>query len=261
MSLNKANINKIHNSLTTLFTGKQLVYREEVDSTNNYLQQMIREERPPEGAAVITAHQSGGRGQRSNVWRSQPGKNLLCSIYLKPRFLKPHESFMLNKLVSVSVIKAIRNLGIKNVAVKWPNDVFIGNRKAGGVLIETGIKAKAINSAVIGIGININQTDFYGEARATSLALECGQQIDADEVFVRLCGNLERGYMNLKKDLSDPEKEYHEFLWGKNDFHLYQTAEGKQQLKVKRVTTEGFLVSEDHGGKQHIFEKYELKLL
>ena len=145
-------------------------------STNDELQKQIQQnkDRLPEGFILSTDYQSAGRGQRGNRWESEPGKNLLFSIFLRPSFLKPSEAFRLSSAVALGVAKALEDkLGpaADGFKLKWPNDFFFHDRKLGGMLIETVFSGDRIDRAVCGIGLNVNQKDLPPQAISLSTIL------------------------------------------------------------------------------------------
>jgi BirA family biotin operon repressor/biotin-[acetyl-CoA-carboxylase] ligase len=150
-------------------------------STNDELQQRIQEEkdRLPEGFILSTDYQSAGKGQRGNRWESEPGKNLLFSIFLRPSFLKPAEAFRLSSAVALGVAKALeKTLGpaADCFKLKWPNDFFFEDCKLGGMLIETVFSSDRIDRAVCGIGLNINQKNL--PPKAISLSIILGTEVE-----------------------------------------------------------------------------------
>lgn len=146
----------------------------ECHSTNDELSKMMKGPNAFEGTIVFTDHQKGGKGQRGNVWLDEPGKNVLMSVLLKPNYLLVNEQYFLNIVVGLAVVKTTsRYLASNRMALKWPNDVLASNKKICGILIENSIRRSGIESAVVGIGYNLNQSSFKS-LNATSLSLESG---------------------------------------------------------------------------------------
>lgn len=159
--------------------GFTLEYLDETTSTND----VARDPRYDAGAVVIAERQSCGRGQRGNSWSSPAGRNLTFSLVLCPGFLKAEQQFYLSKAVSLAVCDTIESLGIGS-QVKWPNDIYIAGRKAVGILIENDLSGNYLARSVVGIGINVNQTEFDPALpNPVSLAVATGRQLDRTAIF------------------------------------------------------------------------------
>jgi len=156
----------------TLFTGNQIIYLKECQSTNDVLAELSKQATVFEGAIVITDHQLGGRGQRGNVWEANPGDNLTLSLLYKPFFVQVQFPFGLNIAVSLGIFDVLNEYLPQKVKIKWPNDMIVSvngvDKKICGILMENTIKKNQFENAIIGIGINVNQTNFK-ESKATSL--------------------------------------------------------------------------------------------
>ena len=162
-----------------------------------------------EGSLVTTFNQTAGRGQMGNRWLSEPNQNLAFSIRLNPTFLQAYEQFHLNKVVALAVhdvvekyiSNAVKSFN-KNVSVKWANDIFIGDKKVCGILIQNNLSGSTLQSSIIGIGLNINQLVFSKELNATSLRLETGQLFDLFDCIEQLTKSIEQRYLQLKSAVS-----------------------------------------------------------
>ncbi|KQS41055.1 biotin--[acetyl-CoA-carboxylase] ligase [Pedobacter sp. Leaf194] len=190
-----------NNTFSTLFVGQNFIKLKEVDSTNNYLKKLTSNSEPlPEGTVIMADHQFAGRGQQESVWQTEPGKNISASIYLKPSFLPLKKQFYLNMAVSLGVSEALSDFLPHPVMVKWPNDIYYNKKKLGGILIENTLTGSTIKSAVIGIGLNINQQNFTGHlgAKATSLFQILHKEADLEFVMTKIFVYMEKYYLNLK---------------------------------------------------------------
>ena len=131
-----------------------------VDSTNNYAMASIRDGIAKHGYACFSYEQTHGKGRRGKVWRTEKGKNIILSIVVNTSFLTVYQQFYLSAAVSLGCIDLFKKYAGDETKIKWPNDIFWNDRKAGGILIENVIKGNVWQWSVIGIGININQTEF-----------------------------------------------------------------------------------------------------
>lgn len=187
----------------TLFTGKVYYRFDELPSTNDYALELIAKSRPPEGTAVSAAIQTAGRGQFGSKWESAPGQNLTISLIFYPAWLLPEAQFLLSMAAALAVretVESLRPAGAEAaVAVKWPNDIYLDRRKTAGILIQNTLSGKQISASVIGIGLNVNQTDFPPELpNPSSLARAFNRTFDLDAVVERLFECLEKRYLQLR---------------------------------------------------------------
>lgn len=185
--------------------NKRCVFLREVDSTNRYALDLVRSERPPQGTVIHTDYQVEGRGQRGKTWQASPGMNALFSIIYYPPFLSPAQHFRLNQKVSLALFNALKDLtGVEGLSIKWPNDIYINDYKVAGILIQNGLKGKKIDHCVIGIGVNVNQTEFDKElVKASSLRLECGKTFLVSDVIYTVAMNLDEAMLDESTDSLD----------------------------------------------------------
>jgi BirA family biotin operon repressor/biotin-[acetyl-CoA-carboxylase] ligase len=190
-----------NNTFSTLFVGQNLIKLLEVDSTNSYLKNLASKSEPlPEGTVIMAENQFAGRGQQENIWHTEAGKNLTFSLLLKPNFLALNEQFYLNIAVSLAIYKAISKYLSNDLAIKWPNDIYYRDKKLGGILIENTIVGNGIKSAVVGIGLNINQQSFSPAIaeKAISICQILQQDVNLENLLADICSCLESSYLQLK---------------------------------------------------------------
>lgn len=176
-----------------------LIVLTSVDSTNNYLQQLVNQELAAEGTVVLALEQLKGRGQRGKVWESHPGLGLYCSVLFQPPSWHVEKQFVLNKAVAVGVALYLESRTAADIRIKWPNDLMADGKKIAGVLIENNVRGSFLSSVIAGIGINLNQqvmSDQY-ETRATSLFLLNRLQYDAETEVQELFRFLWQVYRQL----------------------------------------------------------------
>lgn len=190
-----------NNTFSTLFVGQNLIKLKEVDSTNNYLKELLSKSEPlPEGTAIMADNQFAGRGQQNSVWQTEVGKNISASIYLKPSGLALNKQFYLNMAVSLAVSEALSHFIPQGIKIKWPNDMYYLNKKLGGILIENTLTGSSIKSSVIGIGLNINQEDFAEDIshKATSVFRILHREVQLEVIMEKLFVFMEKYYLILK---------------------------------------------------------------
>ncbi|MFZ4475852.1 MAG: biotin--[acetyl-CoA-carboxylase] ligase [Saprospiraceae bacterium] len=195
----------------TRFIGKVYYRFDELSSTNDFAAELIAnvqkdttgpytKSKPPEGTVVRADSQSAGRGQFGSKWAAAAGLNLTLSVILYPHWLEATAQFDLNMAVSLALHDTCATLGATApCTLKWPNDLYFGDRKCAGILIQNSIFGKTLQSSVVGIGLNVNQRAFDADLpKATSLSLETGQEMDINAIEHALCAHLEQRYLQLK---------------------------------------------------------------
>lgn len=164
-----------------------IIWLDSVDSTNSEAKRRISELR--DLSVIAARNQTAGRGQNGNKWVSESSKNLTISIVLKNPIIKPWEQSIISEATSQAIIDTLASYGI-DARIKLPNDIYIGDRKICGILIENSILGEKINWSIIGIGLNVNQTEFPSDLpNPTSMSLCCpvpGEEYSIDEVLDRL---------------------------------------------------------------------------
>ncbi|HEY2648473.1 MAG TPA: biotin--[acetyl-CoA-carboxylase] ligase [Puia sp.] len=141
----------------------QLIELESVDSTNNYAMARIHEGMASDGMVCIARHQSAGKGQRGKKWIGEPGQNLMMSLVIEPFPLILTQQFLLSGAVALAILDLMKRFHDRNWKIKWPNDIYWSDRKAGGLLVESIVIGQTWRWAVVGIGLNLNQTAFPGD--------------------------------------------------------------------------------------------------
>lgn len=180
-----------------------------LESTNKYCEALDLAE-----VEVFTCYwalaQTAGIGQRGNHWEAEPGKNLTFSLVLHPTFLPADRQFKLTEALSLALCDCLK--GLRDLKVKWPNDIHVGKRKICGTLVSTRLQGAQIASAICGIGLNVNQTVFPDWVpNPTSMALLTGEEYDLEPLLKKILACIEKRYNDLKAGI-DPEPEYLEHL-------------------------------------------------
>ena len=240
-------------------------------STNTLLKELLAKGEWPEGERFLyTGFQTAGRGQAGNGWESEEGKNLLCSILLPPR----KDLFYLNVLVSVAVHKVIRSLLFERsgllslseaVSIKWPNDIYYGDKKIAGILIENAILGNEVKYSIAGIGLNVNQTTFLSSApNPVSLKLISGKETDIDALMQALMAQIEA---LEAMDEAQIWAYYRDHLYRREGFWPFverevstaptmnadRKTEGVFLAKIENVRTNGEIELRDQAGNLRIY--------
>ncbi|AEM71156.1 biotin/acetyl-CoA-carboxylase ligase [Allomuricauda ruestringensis DSM 13258] len=236
----------------------QILKLDATDSTNLYLKDLLRSENPSDYTVVVTDKQLKGRGQMGAVWQSCGGKNLTFSVLKKFDSLSVQHQFVLNIAISLAVFDAVTELSVPNVKVKWPNDIMSGSMKICGILIENILKGAKVGHSIIGIGLNVNQTDFEGLDKASSLKSTTGRNFDLEELLHII---LERIGFHLEKietkTVSQLLPAYEKVLFRKDKPSTFANAQGKMFIGyIRRVSPSGKLVLEL---EDRVFKAFDLK--
>lgn len=186
-----------------------------VDSTNNYAMQLIDADKAQHGLTITARTQTGGKGQRGRSWTGEPGKSLLMSIITDPK-LPITDQFVFNALVAVVIADLLaHNYNIPHTYIKWPNDIIVGDKKAGGILIENIIRGSRWAHSVIGLGLNVGQEHFPAELPyATSLLIATGSHFDVGRLCVQLSENITAA-VSHPPPADVVMKRYNEYLYKK----------------------------------------------
>lgn len=227
--------------------GHNLIHIESVDSTNNFTANLYKAGDCQSGTVIMADFQTKGKGQRGKVWQSDNDKNLTFSILIQPSSLKPENLFYLNIAVSLALFNTLEDLGIMDVKIKWPNDVYIKERKVSGILIENSISTEFAEHSIIGIGLNVNQLKFPKEVEATSISEVMEREYDKMEILSELLTNLDAAFYQV--DLKN-------FRWLKNEYekNLYLKNQSRW-FEHNETDFEGVLMGIDEYGRLRIFNK------
>lgn len=235
-----------NNTFSTLFIGQNCIKLSSVDSTNNFLKNLLSNSEPlAEGTVIMADEQFSGRGQQQTQWQSEPGKNLTFSCYLRPIFLNATQQFYLNMAVCLGVYSAFKSLYDVELDIKWPNDIYYKDKKLGGILIENVLQGIQIKQSIIGIGLNINQEQFPTEleVKATSLYQILQTDVQIMPILQELCKQIEVHYFKVKEGkFSWLKKHYLQKLYRFNVASYYRQNEEIVLAKIVDVQENGQLI-------------------
>tara|TARA_X000001036_G_scaffold57925_2_gene47617 strand:- start:187 stop:945 length:759 start_codon:yes stop_codon:yes gene_type:complete len=241
----------------TQFTGKNVIYLPQCHSTNTEMQTFLKKTTLNEGTVLLTDFQIKGRGQLNDKWISQKGKNILMSILLNPTFLSVNKRFYLTIILGLATNEALGLFIRQDLKIKWPNDVYAGDNKIAGILIEAYVSKKSVDNMIIGVGVNINQKEF-GKLKATSVLLETGLYQHRDHIMELILLSLEKWYQKLKnKEYEEIILKYHSLLFWRNEKHTFSIQGELTEGKIKGINDQGQLIVEIKG-KERIFNHKEL---
>jgi BirA family transcriptional regulator, biotin operon repressor / biotin---[acetyl-CoA-carboxylase] ligase len=240
---------------------KNWIILDSVDSTNNYAMALIQRGDKNRENPVFSMQQTGGKGRRGKYWESENGSNIILSIPLQMQWLPLTQQFRLSVAISLGAFDLISKYISKNVFIKWPNDLFIDDNKAGGILIENIIKGSSWKWAIAGIGLNINQENFENyDLKATSFKKITGENYDVLQLAKELYELIEIRIEELKNGRFETMlNEYNDHLFAKNRSVKLQKQNIIFETKIMGVSSSGQLLTQDAIERRFDFDEVSFK--
>lgn len=229
----------------------------ETDSTNIYINKVEETD-----VVVTTEFQTAGRGQGTNSWESEPGKNLLFSLKVSPTWMRPQRQFQLSMVGALAVKDALSNL-TEGISLKWPNDIYWHDKKISGTLIHTTIAGRHLQNMIFGVGVNVNQEVFVSDApNPVSLKQILGADIDREELLASILEHFEH-YYDMLREGGEQElvQLYHASLYRRVGFFEYEDCDGRFEAETICVNPQGHLVLRDTDGRDREYEFKEVKFI
>ena len=235
----------------SIFT-RNLIYHESLDSTNT-LAKELGEQEEPEGTLVLTEYQTAGRGRMGRDWFSRGYQNLLFSVLLRPH-MPPNQIFVLTMILALATMDATKSVCGLKLKIKWPNDLYVGRKKLGGILTEFSVKGKEVEYAVLGLGLNVNWTPGEEERLlypATSILTETGLRTSRNELLISILKTFEKYY----RKVLNGEIEGFYGRWNEHSLiigRVVEIASGTKKIRgmACRIDRDGSLVIKDEKGKE-----------
>jgi BirA family biotin operon repressor/biotin-[acetyl-CoA-carboxylase] ligase len=241
------------------------LFLDTVDSTNSYAARKNTE--LADMTFVYTRCQTGGRGQRGNGWESKPGENLTFSLFIRHSNFPPIAQFSISECVALAIVDVLNKYGVK-ASVKWPNDIYVGDKKICGILIEHSVTGNSLDYSIIGAGINLNQDTFESDApNPISIYNITGKSVDLNQFRTDIAKRLENGLYSLshKSERERIHLLFKQNLW-RGDGKVYpfvDTASGEQfYASIKDIEPMGFLCLEltDGSTRKYAFKEVAFTL-
>lgn len=241
------------------------IYFPVVESTNQYMSDLLNTGKEIDGLCVRADFQEEGKGQGQNSWQSEVKKNLLISLGFDFSFLKAAQQFSITQMASLAVLEVLKTfLPQAELSVKWPNDIFVGDKKIGGMLISNTVNGQQLERTIIGLGINLNQTTFPETiARPVSLKQLTGELVNLHYFEQKLLDNFLKQAVFLKTETGRKtlEKNYLSHLYAFDKFRLYGVNGQKKRLKITGIGEFGYLLMADEQGQAFSFDMKEIVFL
>lgn len=237
----------------------ELIELNEIDSTNAFLKHY----RPMESkdVVVITAeYQTSGRGQRGNSWESASGENLLFSIRIHPQELPANEQFIISQAISLAIKETLSEY-TDNISIKWPNDIYWKEQKICGILIENDLIGKYVHNCIIGVGINLNQSYFSGNAPNPVSLIQITNTPTEKHFILKSVLGLFLSYYNMiqLKNTIAIAQAYHQSLFHRTGIHSFCDNSGVFEACIVAVEPTGHLILKDSSNHLRRYAFKEVK--
>lgn len=220
-----------------------------MDSTNDEAKILLSKSKPVEGTVIIAHGQQHGKGQYGNIWVAAPGENLTFSIILYPKFLSASRQFFLSQAIALGIRDGLQPYLTEPTYIKWPNDIITSGKKVCGVLIENSLQGHLLSDSVVGIGINVNQTDFSGFPQAASLKVLTDRHFDLNQVLHRVLSCIEGYYLQLLANRdSSVEQAYLNHLYLLNQPAIFEADSVVFEGTIRGIDGSGRLLVEGKDG-------------
>ena len=240
----------------------KIIKLDAIDSTNSFLKNKLSNQEIDDFTTVYTQNQFNGRGRTNKQWISEPNKNIALSLFKRIKKTDLEHIFLLNVIASISILELLEKYLVKDVKVKWPNDVMVKNKKISGVLIENKIKKNNSINSVMGIGINVNQQNFPDFLSATSIINEIGSVSEIDLLANELAVIIKSNFKFLKSKSKIYLDHYNNKLHNKNQTVRFKNNIGKIEVgEIVKVDLRGNLMIMNEKGKIEYFKENEIKFL
>lgn len=224
--------------------GQPFIELKNVDSSNNYAMQQLKSGKAGHGAAFFAYHQSGGKGRRGKKWESPPGENIILSVVIDTSVFQAKTPFAFSMAVALAVQRFFSFYAKKKIKIKWPNDIYINDRKAAGILVENIFRGKDWKFAIVGIGININQEIFDPQIpNPISLKQITGENYQPAVLARQLCIYLNDAYELLQQNELAIIEGYNDGLYKKNEVATF---------KINSTQIDCTILRADKFGRLHI---------
>ncbi len=225
--------------------GQPLNILTTVDSTNKYAMQDVHAHMAKHGAAYFAMEQTAGKGQRGKTWNAAAGENIILSVIISPQCVFPADPFIFNAAIALACYDFLHKWAGNEISIKWPNDLYWRDRKAGGILIENIVNGNTWNWAIVGIGINVNQSEFDPSIpNPASIRQIRGEILDPLALTQELLILLEYYWNVWKNDPGGLLEKFNKVLYRRGQKARFKAGSRVFEGTVKEVTAAGQLVLE-----------------
>lgn len=230
-----------------------LIELDYIDSTNNYAMKLINDDKAQVGLTIVARSQGNGRGQRGRVWVDEPGQSLLMSVIVTPK-QAIWEQFVFSASVAVSIVNVLQNfLPGHTIHIKWPNDIIIHDKKAGGILIENVLRGSRWTHSIIGLGLNVHQTHFPALLPyATSLTAASGRPFDMTQIRDRVREHILSAVL-YPISTARIMQAYNDLLYKRGELQKFSDYNGSWMATILHARTDGSIEVRKEGTGDVLF--------
>jgi len=243
----------------------EIIYLEETNSTNNHIQQLLSEKKNiEEGTLFWTGFQTAGRGQSQNKWESERNANLTFSMLLSPDFIPVTGQFLLSQITALGIVDFLSSFcELQDLSIKWPNDIYWQDKKICGMLIENLLSGHSMSHTILGIGINVNQITFRGDApNPVSVRQISGKSYELDLAITLVRDAILSRYMQLLRDEKEQiRRDYFNRLYRGKGYFGYKDKLGEFLARIKDIRDNGLLVLETEAGEERVYAFKEVSFV
>ena len=239
----------------------EVIHIDETDSTNHWLRSFVSKECRREGEnnsiVVMAEYQTAGKGCGTNTWESERGKNLTFSMLIHPEEIPANEQFRITQVASVAMCETLKQYGCKEVSIKWPNDIYVGDKKICGMLIENCLQGSMMKDCIIGIGLNVNQRTFRSDApNPASIYQLMGRETDLEALLKAYLDAFDAAYHSNTTCFT-----YKEMLYRKGKESLYKDKTTSFPATLTDVLPDGRLLLVDQQGQERLYAFKEVQFI
>ena len=241
----------------------KIFHFDEINSTNVYLYDKMAEKSDISDMVVVASYQTAGRGMDKNRWESEAGKNLLFSIALNVNFLEAENQFKISQAVSVAIVETLSQfIDNQRLYIKWPNDIYFGDKKLAGMLIQNTVEGRMMGVSIIGIGLNVNQIEFSKDIpNPISLKMISGREYDLENLLNLLSTNIKDAVESLRfiENQEEINRKYisRSYRFGRWADYLYQNQ--VKSMKINGFDKYGRLLLQDREVAEIVCDVKELQ--
>ena len=242
--------------------SSKILKEETVTSTNDRLAELCQEKEIKEFTTLMAEYQTAGKGQRGNSWESEPYKNLTFSLLLRPEHIPANRQFLLSEIVSLATVDVL-NRYATGFSIKWPNDIYWHDKKIAGILIENVLSGSTFSRAIIGMGLNINQKNFYSDApNPVSLYQITGRTYKIEKILDEFTEAFGKRYTDTFTNSSDRiHKEYIAALYRNDGVYPFYSDGNIFHASIADVELDGHLLLSTESGEKKRFAFKEVSFL
>lgn len=230
--------------------GNDIIELDTIPSTNNYAADLLRTTNVQNGTVILAHEQTAGRGQRGKDWHSSSGQDLTFSIVLYPEALPAVKQFYLSRVVALGIFDHLKTLVNTDVSIKWPNDIFVDDKKICGILIENELNSSEVSQSIVGIGLNVAFAEASVDFIHTSLQFEMHGELEKMDLLQGMLAAINKRYQELRSGkFVRLARDHANALYLKGRWTAFDLRGDVVRARILDVEEDGRLTIETEAGK------------